>query len=303
VPSRFVLPVALISVWIFWGSTYAGMHLAVASIPPFAMSALRFTIAGGLLWAFAAFRGAGRPTRTDFLRALVLGATLLVFGNGITAWTLTSYPTGLASLILSLAPVWMAVFDYAIYRVRISLVAAFGMVLGIVGLVLLVNPRVSGPLPLVPTFALVVASMSWGFGSIYQRRSGVVDNVLVATAMQMLFGGAILGVEAGLLGQWAHLDRVTPSALFGLGWLIVFGSLIAYSAYLWLFQHASTALAATYAYVNPLIAVALGVALFHERVSALSLVATFVIVCGVALMMLPTRVRRAPFAADDPALA
>ncbi len=291
-PRRFLLPLALASVWIFWGSTFAGMHLAVQSIPAFAMSSMRFLIAGSLLWAFAALRGKGRATAADFRRAVVCGIALLVLGNAVTAWSLIALPTGLASLIVSLSPVWMAAFDFAIYRKRISLAALAGMGLGVVGLAMLVNPRVGGPLPLVPLLALIFGSVAWAYGSIYQRRSGVVDNVLVATAMQMLVGGAILAVQAGLMGQWAHLDAITPASFFGLGWLVVFGSLVGYSAYLWLFQNASTALAATYAYVNPLIAVAIGVALFHESLSPLSLAAGLVIVVGVALMMLPQRVVR-----------
>ncbi len=223
---------------------------------------------------------------------MVLGLTLLVFGNGVTAWSLLRLPTGLASLVVSLAPVWMAAFDFAIYRKRITMAAAAGMTLGVIGLALLLDPRASGFVPMIPLVALVLASMSWAYGSIYQRRSGVVNNVLVATAMQMLVGGVLLAVQAAAFGQWSQFHAVTPSSLFGLGWLIVFGSLVGYSAYLWLFQNASTSLAATYAYVNPLIAVGIGVMLFHERVSPLSIVASVVIFVGVALMMLPTQAPR-----------
>jgi drug/metabolite transporter (DMT)-like permease len=295
-PRRFLLPVALASVWIFWGSTFAGMHLAVQSIPAFAMSSLRFTIAGAVLWAFAALRGKGRATVADFRRSVVCGIALLVLGNAVTAWSLVALPTGLASLIVSLSPVWMAAFDFALYRQRVGPAALAGMALGVVGLALLVNPRVGGPLPLVPLLALIFGSVAWAYGSIYQRRSGRVDNVLTATAMQMLVGGIVLALQAGIMGQWAHLSAITPASFFGLGWLIVFGSLVGYSAYLWLFQNASTALSATYAYVNPLIAVAIGVALFHEAISPLSFAAGLVIVVGVALMMLPQR----PVPASEP---
>jgi drug/metabolite transporter (DMT)-like permease len=164
------------------------------------------------------------------------------------------------------------------------------MALGLVGMLLLLQPRATGGLPLAPTLLLIAASASWAFGSIYQRRAGGT-NIVLATAMQMIVGGALLGVEAAFAGQWQHLNvhAISLASLGGLAWLIVFGSLFAYSAYLWTMQNAPIALGSTYAYVNPIVSLLLGAVLFGERLTPLALVASAVIIGGVSLMMIPAR--------------
>lgn len=284
------LALALGSVWVFWGSTLAAMRLAIATIPPLAMVSVRFIVAGALVWAFLAVRGRARPQAGDWTRACVSGATLLVTGNALTTWCVQYVPTGLASLLLSLSPVWMAAFDFMFTRARPTRLAVGGMALGLAGMALLLQPRAIGPVPIGPTLLLIAASISWGFGSIYQRRNAGT-NLVLATAMQMVVGGALVGVLALGLGEWRSFDvhRITLASFGGLAWLIVFGSLFAYSAYLWTMRNAPTALASTYAYVNPLVALVLGVVLFHERLTPLAAVASGVILSGVALMMLPAK--------------
>lgn len=288
-----LLIAALGAVWVFWGSTYAAIHIAIGSIPPFVMASLRFLIAGAVLWSISAVRGKGRPTLIEWRTALVTGTTLLLLGNGVTSWCLQYVPTGYSSLILSISPVWMAFFAFLATRERPTRAASIGMILGFIGLALLLAPKSSGPLPIVPTALLVLASASWGFGSIFQRRAQS-KNLMLATALQMIVGGVLIGIEASFFGEWTHFDvhAVTLASIGGFTWLILFGSLAGYTAYLWTMQNAPVALGSTYAYVNPLVALALGLVLFHEHLTPLAIVASAIILSGVALMMLPTSTAR-----------
>jgi drug/metabolite transporter (DMT)-like permease len=285
------LIVAVCAVWLLWGSTFAGMRFAVATMPPFVMGSLRFLIAGAMLLAFCALRGRVRPTRDDLTRAAVTGATLLLIGNGTTAWTVQYLPTGINSLLLSLTPVWMALMAFAWGGEKPTRLAVIGMVLGFAGLALLLQPKATSALPLLPAAVALLASVSWAFGSVYQRRAPRSENLVLATALQMLFGGTFLALEALVFGQWRAFDvhALTAASLGGFAWLVVFGSLFAYSAYVYTMQNASTALASTYAYVNPIVAVILGMLVFHERFTPIEALAGAIILAGVALMMLPRR--------------
>ena len=283
------LIVAVAAVWLLWGSTFAGMRFAVQTIPPFAMASIRFIVAGTILYALCAVRGTARVSRDDLVRATITGATLLLLGNGMTAWTVQFLPTGINSLLLSLTPVWMAIIAFVWGGERPTRIAVVGMLLGFVGLALLLQPKSSAAFPLWPAIVAVLASISWAFGSIYQRRAGTSKNLVLATSLQMLVGGVLLAGEAALFGQWQAFDvhAVSAASLGGLAWLVVFGSLFAYSAYLYTMHAASTALASTYAYVNPVVAVIVGMLLFHERFTSIEALASAIILTGVALMMLP----------------
>jgi drug/metabolite transporter (DMT)-like permease len=288
------LLVAVAAVWLLWGSTFAAMRYTVATIPPFVMASWRFLIAGAILLLISLARGKARPTRDDLIGALVTGSVLLLLGNGVTAWTVQFLPTGINSLLLSLSPMWMALIAFAWGGERPTRLALAGMLLGFAGLGLLLQPKASSALPLWPVVLALLSSVAWSFGSIYQRRSGRPRSLVLATALQMLAGGVLLALEAAVFGQWRALDvhAVSGASLGGLAWLVICGSLFAYSAYLYTMQAASTALASTYAYVNPIVAVILGMLLFHERFTPLEALAGAVIVAGVALMMVPRRAQR-----------
>ncbi|HYZ15564.1 MAG TPA: EamA family transporter [Candidatus Acidoferrum sp.] len=287
--------VAIAAVWLLWGSTFAGMRAAVQTMPPFAMAAARFLIAGALLFALAALRGKARVTRADLVRALVTGATLLLLGNGMTAWTVQYLPSGINSLLLSCSPIWMAIVAYLWGGEKPSRLAVVGMVLGLAGLALLVGPQSRNAIAFWPAIVAVLASISWSFGSIFQRRIGGTDSVVLATALQMLVGGTLLAIEAALTGEWGavHVRAISATSWVGFAWLVVFGSIAGYSAYLYTMRAASTMLASTYAYVNPIVSLALGYALFGETLNAREGLASAVIVAGVALMMMPAGRERA----------
>jgi drug/metabolite transporter (DMT)-like permease len=282
---------AVAAVWIFWGSTFAAMRYVVATVPPFVMASGRFLLAGAILYAICLLRGRARPTREDLKNAVVTAVILLLFGNGVTAWTVQFLPTGINSLLLSLSPVWMAVIAFAWGGERPTRLAVVGMILGFAGLALLLQPKATSTLPLWPAAIALLSSITWAFGSVYQRRAAKPSSILLSTALQMLIGGVLLAGEAALFGQWQTFDlhAVAAASWGGFFWLVIFGSLIAYSAYLFTMQSATTALASTYAYVNPIVAVILGMLLFHERFTPLEALASAIIITGVALMMLPAK--------------
>ena len=282
---------AVAAVWILWGSTFAAMRYVVATVPPFVMASGRFLLAGSILYAICLLRGRARPTRDDVVNAAVTAVILLLFGNGVTAWTVQFLPTGINSLLLSLSPVWMAIIAFAWGGERPTRLAIVGMVLGFAGLALLLQPKATSALPLWPALLALLSSISWAFGSVYQRRIAKSSSLVLSTALQMLFGGLLLGIAATVFGEWRTFDvhAIAAASWGGFAWLVVFGSLIAYSAYLYTMQTASTALASTYAYVNPIVAVILGMLLFHERFTPLEALASTIIIIGVVLMMVPPR--------------
>ena len=301
-----LLPLSVAAVWIFWGSTYAGMRLAGETIPPLVMASVRFLIAGGVLWIAADLTGRARARREDWRAAFVGGAMLLMIGNATTAWALQYLPTGITALLLSLTPVWMALFDFMLYRGRLTWTAGLGMVLGLGGVAMLIAPSLLdraaiGAMPVLWVALAILSNVSWSLGSMLQRRLEGARSLIRSTAMQMLAGGVLIAGESILFGQvgLVRWSEISPASIGGLAWLIVFGSLVGYLAFLYVIRHAPTALASTYAYVNPLIAIILGMLLFGERLTAAEVVAGATILVGVALMMLPNR--GAALAAEAPA--
>ena len=280
---------ALGSVYVIWGSTYLAIAVAIRTLPPLLMAAIRFLIAGGLLYAFAirrGDRGGDRPTGRQWLGALVIGGLLLLGGNGGVVWAEQHVPSGIAALLIALVPLWMALVDRLVNGQRLARQAIVGLVVGFGGLVLLVGGP-GGRFNLAGIFVLLGASLSWAIGSIYQRAVRFPARALVGIAMEMLGGGLLLGVAgivAGELGQ-LHLARVSSESLVGLAYLIVFGSWIGFSAYLWLLRVAPVSLVGTYAYVNPVVAVFLGWWILSEPITLRTVGAAAVILAGVALIV------------------
>jgi drug/metabolite transporter (DMT)-like permease len=290
VPRPLVLAAAIFAVWFFWGATPAGMRLAMSSMPPFVMAAVRFAIAGSVIFAFAAIIGRARPTAAIVRNALVSGFLLLFLGNGMMSWALQYLPTGLNALLVSIAPVWLALIEWCYARIVPPKLAIAGMLLGISGIAVLFGPKSATALPLIPALVAIGSSVCWALGSAVQRHARP-DNPILSTSLQMLFAAAMFAVEAAALGEWTSWDvrAMQPVAVLGLAWLIVCGSLISYPAFIYTMRHADAALATTYAYVNPLVTIGLGMLLFHEQLGASEAFAGVIILGGVALMMLPLR--------------
>jgi drug/metabolite transporter (DMT)-like permease len=284
---------ALLSVYVVWGSTYLAIRYAVESIPPFLMSGVRFVIAGGILYVWARRRGSPAPSRSAWKAAVVTGVLMLFAGNGAVVWAEQLVPSSLVALIVAIVPLWMVLLDWFLPGgKRPTLAVSSGLILGLVGLALLIGPDAlrgagSGPSPtLIATFVPVAGSLFWAIGSIYSGRAARPASASLATGIQMLAGGAAFLLVALLTGEPArfHLSQVSTGAVLGFLYLLTFGSLVGFTAYIYLLGATTPAIAATYAYVNPVVAVLLGWAVAGETLTARTLTAAAVILGGVAMI-------------------
>jgi drug/metabolite transporter (DMT)-like permease len=281
--------------------------VAIETLPPLLMSAARFLLAGTILYALAVRRGdrAGdRPTPRHWAAAAIVGAALLFVGNGGVAWSETRIDSGIAALLVATIPLWMAALDRLLFGGRLRPAAVLGLVVGLGGVALLVGPGGEGGIDPIGALACLGAALAWAWGSLYARGAALPARPLVGAGMQMLAGGALLalaGVATGELGD-VDLAAVSGRSLVAVAYLVVVGSLITYSAYLWLLKAAPTALVSTYAYVNPVVAVALGALFLSEPVTLWMVLAGLAIVASVALIVTARPAPRpAPASRPEPA--
>jgi drug/metabolite transporter (DMT)-like permease len=286
---RAEIVAALLVVYIVWGSTYLGMLLAIRTIPVFLMASVRFLVAGALLYAWSIRRGdrtGDRPGARQWLAAAVVGALLFLVGNTGVAWAEQRVATGTASLVIATVPLWMALFDRVGYGQRLSRNAVLGLVLGFAGAALLAGPG-TDRIDLTGFAVLLVAAACWAIGSLYSRHAPLPRRPLVSSSMQMLVGGAALAVVAAASGELADVGRPSLESALAVAYLVVFGSILAFSTYAWLLRVARTSLVSTYAYMNPLVAVLLGWAVENEGVGLRTLGAGALILVAVALIVSP----------------
>ncbi|MBS4096965.1 MAG: drug/metabolite exporter YedA [Sulfuricella sp.] len=278
---RYLVPWALLALYVVWGSTYLAMRFAIEGFPPFMMAGIRFVIAGGLFILFLRLRGAAWPNRRQWASTTVVGGLLLLGGNGAVAYAEQWIGSGVAALAIATVPLWTVLFS-EFWGHRSSRREWLGILIGFVGVGLLslgadMQASAAGAL------ALLFAAASWSFGSVWSKHLPMPAGMM-SSATQMFCGGLLLMATSFALGE--HLGGV-PSlkALASLGYLIVFGSFIAYTSYQFLLHTVSPALATSYAYVNPVVAVALGAWLAGEKVGVLESAAMAVIVAGVVLVV------------------
>lgn len=299
-PARWRIVAAFAAVYVIWGSTYLAIRIAIDTLPPFLMAGMRFLLAGSLLAGWARARGAAPPARGHWLSAAMLGALFLVGGNGGVVWAEQRVPTGLTSLLVACTPVWTVLVDWLRPGgARPGGRTVVGLAVGFAGVALLVAPGRLGGAPVDPAGAVVLllASLSWSVGSVYTRQLPQPASPLLATGMQMLCGGVALAAGGMLAGEATRLTAgaFTPRAIAAVLYLVVFGSLIGFTAFTFLLRHASPARVATYAYVNPVVAVGLGWALAGETLSPRAFAAAAVILSAVVLIQRsrdPAPVRR-----------
>ena len=287
-----------------WGSTYLGMLLAIRTIPVFLMASLRFLLAGGLLYAWSIRRGdrdIDRPSPRQWLAAGIAGALLFVVGNTGVAWAEQRVATGISSLVIATVPLWMALFDRVACGQRLSRAAVLGLGLGFAGVALLAGPSGAGRIDIVGFLVLLLAASCWAAGSLYTRTAPLPRRPLVGASMQMLVGGALLGLLAAGDGELGRLGHASAESILALAYLVVFGSLLAFTAYAWLLRVARTSLVSTYAYVNPLVAVFLGWAVENEGIGLRTVLAGGLILAAVALIVSPPRRGPRPAAYAVPA--
>ena len=288
--SRGQLIAAFAAVYVLWGSTYLAIRFAIETLPPWLMASARFVIAGGILYAIARARGAARPTRANWGGAVLIGGLLLLGGNGAVVWAETRVPSGLTALLVATVPIWMVLLDWLQPRGnRPTRSVVAGLVLGFIGLGILIGPGEilgRGQVDLLGAAALTFGSITWAAGSVYSRRVSLPSSPLLATGMEMLGGGMLLLLLSLVTGEAATLvpGEVSLRSMLALLYLLVFGSLIGFTAYIWLLGHASAARVSTYAFVNPVVAVILGWAMANEELTPRMIGAAAVIVAAVALI-------------------
>jgi drug/metabolite transporter (DMT)-like permease len=292
---RRVLLVAFGAVYLVWGSTYLAVKYAIATLPPLLMAGARFLLAGLVMSAVGrASAEYEKPTAAQWRTSFVVGALLLVGGNGGVVLAERYIPSSLAALLVAVEPFWIVLLGWLWLRQpRPSGKVLLGLLLGFGGVYLLVGEQLgagSGPMQLVSAGAVIGAAFCWAAGSLYGLRAPSPRSAVLGAGMQMLAGGALLLV-LGLLtgeGHGLHLGQVSRASWLGFGYLVVFGSLVAFTAYSWLMKNAPAARVATYAYVNPVVAVLLGWAMLGEKLTGQMLVGAVVIVGSVVLITTPS---------------
>lgn len=289
-PSHWRVVAAFAAVYLIWGSTYLAIRWAIDTIPPFLMAGTRFVIAGAALYFWVRLRGTPRPTAHYWVPTAVIGGFLLLGGNGGVVWAEQLVPSGLTALLIATVPLWMVLLDWARpggTRPRGGV--AIGLIAGFIGIALLVSPaEIAGGEHIDPLGAtvLVLASLSWAIGSLYSRKAKLPDSPFLATAMEMLAGGALLLLAGSVRGEWTSLEfsNVSARSILSFVYLIIFGSLVGFTAYIWLLRVSTPARVSTYAYVNPVVAVMLGAALAGEPLTLRTILSAAIILGGVLLI-------------------
>src|SRR6059058_4838589 len=293
------IALAFLSIYTIWGSTYLAIRFAIETFPPFLMAAIRFLIAGGLLYAWMRLRGAPRPTRANWKAATIIGGLLLLGGNGGVTKAEQVIPSGLTAVLITIVPIWMALLELLQKnRVVPTPQVVLGLVLGFGGVILLVGPGdlAGGGLNPLWVGVLLFASLSWAIGSVYSRKASLPRTPLLGSGMEMLAGGILLLVASLISLEWVGFQpsNLSVLSLVSFIYLIVFGSLIGFSSYVWLLTKTTTARVSTYAYVNPVVAVFLGYFLAGEQLTLRTLLASSVIVIAVVVITTFKSRRTAP---------
>ena len=289
-PSRAALIAGFATIYLVWGSTYLGIRVAVESLPPFLMASFRFLVAGGALLAWLRLRGEPWPTLEQWRVNAIIGLFLLLGGNGGVTWAEQFVPSGITALIIGVGPLFVVLTEWAWPGGRRPAARTFlALGLGFAGVTWLAAPweTASGAaLHLGGVAAILLACASWGVGSIYSRHAKHGAGPLAAAALQMLGGGVALGAVALLHGDFRGFDpAAVPARAWGaVTYLIVAGSLTGFSTFAWLMRHSTPARVATYAYVNPLVAVILGWLILGEPVTSRVLFAAVLVVAAVVLI-------------------
>jgi drug/metabolite transporter (DMT)-like permease len=290
---------AMATIYLVWGSTYLAMRITDRTLPPLLMSASRFAVAGIVLYALT--RRAGRATWREWMNAAIVGTALLGIGNAGVAWAETRLDSGIAALIVAVIPLYVALLDRFLFGRRLSIFAVAGLVLGFIGVALLVRPGGAGDV--FAAVMLLITTFGWSAGSIYARGAQLPKNVLRSAAMQMLCASVVLaggGLVRGEASQ-VHAAAFRTDTVISFAYLVIFGSLLAFSAYAWLRKNVRISMVATYAFVNPVVAVALGALFLSEAITATTLAAGAAIVLAVVLIVTARPPRPRPATKLEPA--
>lgn len=299
--TRLQLVLAFAAVYLIWGSTYLAIRFAIETVPPLLMAGVRFTVAGAVLYGWIRIRGTSAPSRKGWVAVAVPAVLMILVANGGVSWAEQTVPSGIAALTVATTPLWMVVLARLHPREDDPTGHEWaGVVAGLVGVAFLVAPgdEILGQgIDVLGFGALLLASLAWASGSIHNRFARLPGPQLLSTAMTMLLGGVLLVGASAATGELRGFDpgAVSRGSLLALAYLIVMGSLVAFSAYIWLLRKARPALVGTYAYVNPVVALILGWTLAAEPLTPRALLAATVILGSVIVV---NRTRRRPRAGD-----
>lgn len=289
-PRAWKVLLAFAIIYFVWGSTFLAIRVGVREIPPFLMAAMRFLIAGVVLYAWMRARGTQSPSPREWLSASFLALLIFVFDYGLLFWAEQRVPSGIAAVMMATIPVFMALAEIVFLRSQgLTVRLAFSLLVGIAGVAILVGRSVSlggAPVDTAGAIALIVASISWSIASSLTRRVPLPASKAMSSGVQMLTGGVMLTVAAALLGEFRgfRLQAVSLRAWMSLAYLIVAGSIVAFTAYVWLLHHESPTKVGTYAYVNPVVAVVIGYFFGGEALGARTILGTALVLVSVVVI-------------------
>lgn len=269
--TRTQMILAFLAIYIIWGSTYMAIKVAIDTVPPFMMTAARFLVAGLGMYAVLRMTGTSRPTLRNWVECSLIGTLLLAFGTGGVVIAEKYVPTGMVSLLVAMVPVYVAVLEH-ISKGMPNKKTLLGLLLGTVGIVVLIGPNSlmgHSSINWMGVGAVLLGSFSWAAGSVYSRKAQLPSSMMLSTAMQMICGGLVLALISVATGEHTAVEvsKISLNSVLAFVYLIVFGSLVGFSAYVWLLKNVSPSKVSTYAYVNPIIAVFLGWAMAGEQVT------------------------------------
>lgn len=298
--SRSSIVAAFAAIYLIWGSTYLGIRIAIETMPPFLMGGVRFMLAGAILYAFMRARGSEKPTPIHWRNSAIVGAFLLLGGNGAVVWAEQFVPSGMTALLVAILPFWLVLVDWIRPGgTRPSLGVTIGLIVGLIGLVVLIGPSALDPnanaaeaaskgngVVLAGAIVLMLGSLSWAIGSIFSRDAELPKSAFLATGMEMLTGGAMLLVAGLLRGELTQFDLadISTRSMIAFVYLTTIGSLVGYTAYIWLLTVQPASRVSTYAYVNPVVAVFLGWAFAGEPLSLRTAIAAAIIIGAVVVI-------------------
>jgi drug/metabolite transporter (DMT)-like permease len=286
---RLKVALALLAVYIIWGSTYLAIRIVEESLPPFFMAGTRFVLAGLIIYVWVRLHHDPRESRGDWGRAFVVGGLMLLGGHGAVVWTEQWVASGLTSLLVGTVPLWMALMDWVWNRTKPTLRVAGGLALGFVGVALLAGGFEglgASSVDIAGVAIVVFGALLWANGSLFSRSSRFGGLGLLGTGLEMVAGGVLLLMASLATGEWSRIrfDLVSTRSLAAWVYLVVFGSLVGFTCYIWLLKMVSTARVSTYAYVNPIVAMFLGWAIAQEPITTRSILAAIIILTSVVVI-------------------
>jgi drug/metabolite transporter (DMT)-like permease len=287
---RLKVILAFLSIYTIWGSTYLGIKFAIETIPPFLMAGFRFIIAGTLLYTWTWTKGVTRPSSKNWIAASIVGCSLLLLGNGGVVWAEQSVPSGLTAVLITTVPLWMVLLEwFRNEHVRPSKETILGLIIGFTGVIFLIGPETFAGDSSIDRFAAIIvvfAALSWAAGSLYSRKASLPKSALQSTGMEMITGGVMMFFVGAIFQEFANFNiaKITLTSWLAFFYLIVLGSLIGFTSYIWLLTKTTSARVSTYAYVNPIVAVILGWTFANEQLTLRTLVSSLVIIAAVVLI-------------------